>query len=159
LLISIGVGELGVKVFRVFCASCARIIVVILASIFTNFEVLAQPGPDFPRHNTPAIVVMPPVTPEQANGFFARRIVPESNVPAPPRSSSSGAPEEIPVIAPILGHEFSTVDPPFGFGRADFAIPKSKDNKDRMDTNAHAVVGKAPPGTAVREEPPQVSKP
>jgi hypothetical protein len=149
-------------VFRVFCANCARTIAFGLLVIAIIFNASAQPAPD-PSPQTPPVVSgvirMPLISPEQADQFFASRNVPQSNVSAPRSWPPGDQPQQILGIAPSLGHELPTEEPPTGFSRADFALAKSRDDKNQALIDSPITFRGAPASTGVREQPPQVVKP
>jgi hypothetical protein len=72
------------------------------------------------------LLEMPSVTPEQADLYFATRVVPPSD--APPLSTVMEPIQPLPV-APVVGHDLPTdATTPSGMPRADFAIAKSATN-------------------------------
>jgi len=114
--------------------------------------------------NTPAVGIlqMPPVTPQQAEEFFATRVVPPSNVPAiAPSARSDSQPLQSLDVAPVLGHELPS-DPvtPSGLPRADFATASPGAERTHDAIGGTAVVAPHSPGTAViPEQPPTIGKP
>jgi hypothetical protein len=160
----LGAGELGVKVFRVVCASFARFIAFSLLSVASIHGVSAQPTPSSSAQNSPVVsgvIRMPLISPEKADQFFANRIVPQSSVPGQTSAPfAAGESQQILGVAPILGHELPTdAEKPNGFDRADFAVRKPMNDKNQTIVNRPLNFSGSPAGTAVREQPPEVAKP
>ena len=103
---------------------------------------------------------MPLVSPQQAEQFFATRVVPPSTLQAPAAAPSSG-PLQALNVDPILGHELPTdAVSAAGFPRADFAIAKPKEaNKKSPLGDTAAISPSGPSTTVIREEPPVIGKP
>jgi len=156
-------GDLGDKVFRVFRASCAYVIAFGLMNLPVKYDLSAQPLPNPVPQTGPVvsgIIRMPLVSPEQADQFFANRSVPQSAVPAQSASPSDGPPQRILGVPPMLGHELPMdAQPPEGLGRADFAVRKLRDDKDRTIADHPGTFRNSPTAVGVREEPPMLGKP
>ena len=104
---------------------------------------------------------MPLIPPEQADQFFANRIVPQSSVPGQTSAPfAAGQSQQILGVAPILGHDLPTeAEKPNGFDRADFAVRKPTNDKNQTITNDPLHFSGSSASTAVREQPPEVAKP
>jgi hypothetical protein len=104
---------------------------------------------------------MPLVPPEQADQFFATRVVPPSSVPmtAPSGAAATQPPQSV-NVDPILGHDLPT-DPvgPGGLPRADFAIAKPASDKTKAAASTAVVGAHAPATTVIHQQPPTIGKP
>ena len=135
---------------------CLALMALTLPAGFVGLPAYAQ--------NVPAagILQLPPVTPQQADQFFATRVVPPSNAPAiAPSASLAAQPLQSLNVAPVLGHELPT-DPvtALGLPRADFATAKPGAERTPSAIGDAAVVGPRTPGTAViPQQPPTIGKP
>ena len=131
-------------------------IVVILSAVVAGATAAAQSQPAV------GILQMPAVSPQQADEFFATRVVPPSNVPAiAPSARSDSQPLQSLDVAPVLGHQLPS-DPvtASGLPRADFATAKPGAERTHNAIGGGAVVGPHSPGTAViPEQPPTIGKP
>jgi len=130
-------------------------LILSLAACFAGGAALAQSAPPV------GWLHMPPVSPEQADQFFANRTVPPSDVP-PPAAAPPGQPPQALNVEPVLGHELPTdAMTPAGFPRADFAIAKPGGDKKQSPLSHKAIgEGDRSPGTAViPEQPPTIGKP
>lgn len=118
---------------------------------FTGGPVSAQSMP------TVGNVQIPPVTPQQADQFFATRVVPPSSVPAVAPAAASAQPPQSVNVDPILGHDLPTdAMTEAGLPRADFAIAKSDGEKKKRSVAGAAAVSSGTPSTAVIQQPPPV---
>jgi len=128
--------------------------VLILSAGVAGHPAWAQTAP------TVGNLKMPLVTPQQADAFFANRVVPPSDVPAQP-AATSREPLQSVNVDPVLGHELPT-DPmtPAGLPRADFATAKPGGGEKKSPIGDSAVVGpQAPASAVIRQEPPVIGKP
>jgi hypothetical protein len=106
-------------------------------------------------------VQMPLVSPQQADQFFATRVVPPSSVSAVVPAVSSAQPLQSVNVDPILGHDLPTdAMSAAGLPRADFATARPDDEKKRSAVAGAAVVGgSAPSTTVIQQSPPVIGKP
>jgi len=131
-------------------------IVVILSAVVAAATAAAQSRPAVGN------LQMPPVSPQQAEQFFATRTVPPSDVPAiAPLGAPPSQPPQKLDVEPVLGHDLPA-DPvtPGGLPRADFATAKpGGEQQKRPDSDSIVVAPRAPDTTVIREEPPVFGKP
>jgi len=101
---------------------------------------------------------MPLVSPEQADQYFATRVVPPSDAPKTAPAAASTQPPQSVNVDPVLGHELPTDRvSPWGFPRADLPMAKPGGNEKRPAVSSTAVV--APPATGpavIRQQVPTI---
>jgi hypothetical protein len=103
---------------------------------------------------------MPLVSPQQADQYFATRVVPPSDVPAAAPLAAAQPLQQL-NVDPVLGHELpSDGATAMGVPRADFAAAKPGGEQKKSALGDQITVRARAPSTAViHEQPPVIGKP
>jgi hypothetical protein len=107
-------------------------------------------------------LVIPPVTPDEADAYLSnRQLAPAESIPLPEVTGEAPVKLE---INPVLGHDLPEGDTtPYGFKRADFAIAgeaAQNGRKRRDEALANGVItDNRPPVATIEESPPVIGGP